>query len=614
MSNFLTIKEVLKNLNSETKLKDYGLSFSPFFIRVGNDKKTLSLITVSIEYNKPANTVVLKDVFELDIFDGKIKTRTPAQRYYTTLSKELEDVYNCLRSNVSKEIYAEYRNKSNELLDKIRTDVSQYMSIYVEDYITYLKYVLYPYTDILADTFVKLSRTLHFEKESKVTCNNCGAVLKVNTSSCQDGAKISVTCNKCKNVIKSVYNKKIQIVTYEKLYEKVREEESTANKAAEQTEEKRDAQIIDKEASYTVSTEATLNAQESPQIKEITAEEITEVEIVGETTETEPVAEEPTPEEEVEIEVEVTAEPVVEVEEVTEVIEVTEVTESVEEPVKEEPTVTKPEAIPVSETLSALVSELPAEFEEDINEEAEEGNIEQMYDAEVIEALRKKKEEAAINKKAEEMPRTQTPSADSKDIIGLGYQKKAFPVIKDIMKSNAPFNHVFGLKGNVGSGIDFSLRTMGGYSPEYVNNKTEFRPFTKCVVIDISDGYLEDWIRERIVYMRKFEGQIFFLRGNPGQWEQFLKNEPILASYITEIISYKGYSKEELYSIYTKRLGQYGMKLADISDETKNTVFGSKEINALKVTKLAARTYFRAKAYGGYVVEESELLKAFNQP
>lgn len=621
MSNFLTSKQILDKFNSDTKLKDYGLSLSPLFIRVGSDKKTFSLIIVSIEHNKKANTAVLKDVFELDVFDGSIKTRTPAQRYYTTLSKELGAEIPCTRPNPNKELFASYRQKTNELLDKIRTDIAQYLSVYVEDYSTYLKYTLYPYTDLLADTFVKLSRTTHFERESIVNCNKCGTSFRANTSSCKDGDRISITCNKCSNKIMAVYNKKMQVVTYEKIYENIRTEENTPKTVtAEPQTEKRDAQLMDSEASYTVSTNATLNTQESPQIKEITAKEITEEEVKEEaktiteepqTIQVEEVTEViPEAVEEIIVEDTPSVEPVTAVVEDTPIVEAEEVETSSQEPIVEEPVMS------ASDSLAELVSQLPPTFseEEDIADEDEEASsIETMYDAEVIEALRKKKEEAGNNKKEETVVKSN--QAASKDgIIGLGYHKKAFPTIKYIMSSKAPFNHVFGLKGNVGCGIDYSLREMGGYKPEYVNNKTEFRPFSKCVVIDISDGYLVDWIRERIIYMRKFEDQIFFLRGNAGQWEQFLKNEPILASYITEILSYQKYSKEELYNIYVKRLGEFGMKLADISEETKTTVFGSKEINALKVTKLAARTYFRAKANNGYMVEESELLKAFNQP
>lgn len=598
MSNILLSDELAAKFKEYTKIVDYGLSASPFFLRVSGDGKNYTLMVASIESNKETKTSSLVDIYELDVATGNQISRTPAQRYYSTMSQQIDENIPTMRPGIDGPTVKDKKKKSGETFDKILEHIHEYGSISKDMYSEYLKYALYSFSDKLADTLVKLSRTCEIETEHILTCGKCGTRLKINTASIKDGEKIFVTCTTCNNRNVANYKKMAKIVLYGKIYEAIRESEKTPTAPAAAT--KNDSGIIDAEANLTVSTNATLDTKSSPQIKEITAEQISEEQVIAED--------------------EASAVEVVPMEETSETI--------IEEPIKAEPVVESNEVIVEAKeedmeeyVPSEETAVIPEEIEE-VNdneasdEEEDEENIESMYDANIIEVLNKKKEEAATRKeegRARQRIDQHEVSADG--IVALGYQKNAFKVVKDIVGRSDTPNHVFGLKGLNGCGMDLSLSKLAGLAPDYINNLTEERVFNPCTVIDIADGYLAPWIKKRIHYLRKMKGQSIFLKGNTAQWDVFLKNEPVIASYITAIIEFPSYNKEDLFQIFASKIKSYGLNMCDISEETKAELFGTnKEYNnALKATKLASRAYFRAMTINNGILTESDVLKVAKQ-
>ena len=249
--NVLSTQSITQALKDQTLYAAEGLQGSYPFLRAdrsGNHKLVFVLIQKNIE-----KLVAPKQVITASITDGKILSREPAEKFYASLHADIAVPVKSIRGDQDRETAHSYREKALPLMDEMRLDIIERGETTADKYMLYLKYALYPYTDELAERFLKASRIFVTASTIHIPCPACGKRFSIPTDGLIPGKLISNTCPICQELVQTSYVKTGRCITFtDRFMEEYRMRLARQQKEAEQEEQRTFLSGLTEEDGYTL--------------------------------------------------------------------------------------------------------------------------------------------------------------------------------------------------------------------------------------------------------------------------------------------------------------------------------------------------------------------------
>ncbi len=545
--DILTTQAITASVKEQTLYQNDGLQGSYPFLRAdrsGNHKLVFVLI------QKTENKMVVpKQVVSASIADGTVLSRESAEKFYASLQEGITTPIGSIRKDQDRETAQAYREKALPLMDEMRLEILEHGETSADKYMEYLKYSLYPYTDELAERFLRASRIFVTASSITIPCSSCGKKFQISTSGLIPGKIISNTCPFCQDIVQTSYVRTGKCITFTDRYmEEYRLRSVKKQKEAEEEERHTFFENLTEEKSFSVEASSAKGRKKPAAGQKLPQDSSEQTDIAAplpEKEKTQPLTSSQEETSYTAMAAEEKEKPIL-----TPVPKEVEVTEAA---VTEE---TSPATMPTVPIPPVMPPQAPTEPQNAFSQ-----SLVYDYDA-----------------------------PEHKSV------KSAFAAIREILASDCKTPPVvIALVGNPGSGILTSLIRLSGFKKEDIRildaDRASREDFTApCTVLLCNGSSPSAEIRDAITTMQK--GQAIFLAGTKENVDAAVLSDPVINHYLLYRIFYKAYKPETLYKIMEGRFMDYGVCLEPTADRNE-ILTALSGIDALAVTRICAFLYFK---------------------
>lgn len=560
--DILTTTSFVEKLKAETQYADAGLFASPVFLRADNAGTYKAVIILfSIKKEDKKSMMSIEQLVYADIRDASDITHESARKHFDQMNIDIRTPILATRKGMNKELAKEYGAMVMPAMDRLRLHLFENGFLTKEEYMEYLKYALYSFSDEAAEAFSTVSRLFLYTNSATIKCRDCQRQYRISTKSYYDGQLMKSRCPNCQTINQNPCVKTGSVTTLRNEYM----EQRIPKPSIEESSGEKDRDPITDKEGFTMDTRAILSKDAAISGQQLNTTTVTPQELEIAWDENTAAAER---------ERIIRSDP-----------------EQTDSPKKQDSS--------LHNTLPEPVEEADPTAEEMLFQESETNPVEPVETKSLPETAAPPSFEDLTDKEqkpAKSSEKTQTPHS-TPSLIGLGNARRIFDTIRRIKESACHPPLVFSLCGKPGNGILTSVLSLSGYERNEISIKKlsavtreDFLSDNHCIVI-LLDKNVEapSFLYQKLRNLDAASCVCF--TGSKECLSDFRRNNPLMAGTILYQINYNEYAPEELYQIFRQQMQSYTLVCPDLSGEEVRDIF--KGHNALTVKQGAGSIYFR---------------------
>ena len=214
--NFVETREVLNRLSDLLRYHEAGLSAMSPVIRASEDgvHKLLVLLV-----KREGECVLPSSIVYCDISTGTFSDSENADSFFARHGKAgLVRSVKAMREFTGKEGTRAGRDELFLLLDGLRRKVASNGECPKAEYAGYLRQLLFPFSDEMAEIFLTLARGYETVTSKEVSCPSCRGKFLKDLSDCAPGQLVVTECPFCGKAVRMTYKKEGRCVSFRDSY------------------------------------------------------------------------------------------------------------------------------------------------------------------------------------------------------------------------------------------------------------------------------------------------------------------------------------------------------------------------------------------------------------
>lgn len=222
MENVLTTRSLIDSIKEETHYEDDKLLGSPVFLRTdqtGNHRLAILLVRKVIsQTSKITGKVTPVKLLSVDLLSGTLISRMDAETFYKDSGLDISIPVTVKRDTIDMGTVKLYQEKGLKLMDHIRISLIKTGEVSQDDYLEYLQYSLFAYSNEFALILLQLSRTYRNNPEMTLHCGHCQKTFQRKVEGFVDGQLVIADCPYCQHKLQQIYHRSASSITYTDRY------------------------------------------------------------------------------------------------------------------------------------------------------------------------------------------------------------------------------------------------------------------------------------------------------------------------------------------------------------------------------------------------------------